>query len=92
MPENFTVLYLKFKQETQTLVYIVKKMQMEQQRVKTLIRLSPRNSLIWVCTICPDQSVLKLRIITEEEIRSVFDDNQGIILLISIKTYVVGAH
>ena len=25
---------------------------------------SDQRSLIWVCTICPDQSVLKLRVIT----------------------------
>ena len=38
-------------------------MQMEKQTVKTPIRLL-RSSLIWVCTICPDQSVRKLKIIT----------------------------
>ena len=42
MPENFAVIYLKFNQRDQTLGYFVKKMQMEQQTVKTLIRL-----LLW---------------------------------------------
>ena len=38
-PENLTVIYLKFKQRVQTLEYFVKKLQMEKQTVKTLIRL-----------------------------------------------------
>ena len=39
MPESFAVIYLKLKHRGQTLGYFVKKMQMELQRVKTLIRL-----------------------------------------------------
>ena len=38
-PENFAVICLKFKQRGKTLGYLVKKMQMEKQTVKTLIRL-----------------------------------------------------
>ena len=38
-PENFAVIYLKFKGRGKTLGYFVKKMQMEKQTVKTLIRL-----------------------------------------------------
>ena len=40
-PENFAVIYLKFKQRGQTLGYFIKQMQMESQTVKlkTLIRL-----------------------------------------------------
>ena len=38
-PENFAVIYLKFKQKAQTLGFFVKKMQMEKQTVKTMIRL-----------------------------------------------------
>ena len=38
-PENFAVIYLKFKQRGKTLGYFLKKMQMELQTVKTLIRL-----------------------------------------------------
>ena len=53
-PENFAVIYLKFKQRGQTLGYFIKKMQMELQTVKTLIRLLLE--LIWVCTVCPDLS------------------------------------
>ena len=37
--ENFAVIYLKFKKRGQTSGYFVKKMQMEYQTVKTLIRL-----------------------------------------------------
>ena len=37
-PENFAVIYLKINQRGQTLGYFVKKMQMEEQMVKTLIR------------------------------------------------------
>ena len=37
--ENLAVIYLKFKQRCQTLAYFAKKMQMEKQTVKTLIRL-----------------------------------------------------
>ena len=39
MPETFAVNYLKFKQRLQILGFFVKKMQMEWQTVKTLIRL-----------------------------------------------------
>ena len=39
MPENFALMYLKFKQRGQTIGYFIKKMQMEKQTVKTLIRL-----------------------------------------------------
>ena len=38
-PENFAVIFLKFKQRGQTLQYFIKTMQMEWQTVKTLIRL-----------------------------------------------------
>ena len=38
-PENFAVIYLKFKHRDKTLRYFVKKMQMEKQTVKTLISL-----------------------------------------------------
>ena len=38
-PENFAVIYLKFKKRGQTFGYFVKKMQMEKQTVETLIRL-----------------------------------------------------
>ena len=41
-PENFVVIYLKFKQRGKTFGYFTKKMQMEKQTVKTLIRL-----LLW---------------------------------------------
>ena len=41
MPEDFAVIYLKFKQRGQILGYLVKMMQMEKQTVKTLIRLLP---------------------------------------------------
>ena len=43
-PENLAVIYLEFKQRVQTLeyMYFVKKLQMEKQTVKTLIR------LLWV--------------------------------------------
>ena len=37
--KNYAVNYLKFKQRGQTIEYFVQKMQMEQQTVKTLIRL-----------------------------------------------------
>ena len=40
--------------------YFVTMVQMEKQTVKTLIR----SSLIWVCTVCPNLSVRKLRVIT----------------------------
>ena len=64
IPENFAVIYLKFKQRGKT-GYFVKKMQMEKQTLKTQIRLLySRSSLIWVCTVCPDLYVQKLRIIT----------------------------
>ena len=38
-PEKFAVIYLKFIQKDKTLDYFVKKMQMEKQTVRTLIRL-----------------------------------------------------
>ena len=38
-PENFDVIYLKSKRRGKTLGYFVKKMQMEKETVKTLIRL-----------------------------------------------------
>ena len=62
MPENFAVIYLKFKQRGQTLGYFVKKMQMDLQTVKTLIRLL--QNPIWVYTVCPNLFVRILRIIT----------------------------
>ena len=39
-PENFAVIYLKFKQRGQTLWFFAD--------------CSSRSSLIWVCTVCPD--------------------------------------
>ena len=39
MPENVAAIYLKFKKRGQTFGYFIKKMQMEGQTVKTLIRL-----------------------------------------------------
>ena len=63
-PENFAVIYLKFKQRGQTLGYFVKMMQWNSKQWRPWSDCSSRSSLIWVCTVCPDLSVQKLRIIT----------------------------
>ena len=52
MPENFAVIYLKFKQRGQTL------------RVFCQNGANGIANSVWVCTVCPDLSVQKLRIIT----------------------------
>ena len=49
-PENFAVIYLKFKQRGQTLWFFIKKMQWNRKQ--------------WVCTVCPALPVQNLMIIT----------------------------
>ena len=64
-PQKFTVNYLEFKQRGQTIEYFVQKMQVEQQTVKTLIRLllQEQSDLGLHCLPRP-LSVRKLRVIT----------------------------
>ena len=67
--EDFAVIYLKFKQRDQIIGYFIKKdpygiadsEDPDQTAPRLLLK---RSSLIWVCTVCPDLSVCKLRIIT----------------------------
>ena len=67
---KFAVITLKVEQDGFSLEKCIQKMQRELQTVYTLIRLlltdCSRSSLIWVCTVCPDLSVRKLRIITAD--------------------------
>ena len=54
-PENFAVIYLKFKQRGKTWVFC-------QNGANGIANSEDRSCLIWVCTICPHLSVPKLRV------------------------------
>ena len=65
MPESFAVIYLKFKQRSQTFKGILSKW-CKWNSIQCRLRsdCSSRSSLILVCTVCPDLSAGKLRVIT----------------------------
>ena len=58
MPEIFAVIYLRFKQRGQTLRVFC---QNGANRIANSE--DPDQTAIWVCTVCPDLSVQKIRVI-----------------------------
>ena len=69
--KNFAVIYLKFKQKSQTIEYFVEIANSEEPD-PTAPQGAVWSSLIWVCTICLDLSVRKLRIITVSDTLACF--------------------
>ena len=64
MPEIFAEIYLKFKQKGQILRVFCQNCANGIVNSEDPDQTAPRSSLIWVCTVCPDLSVRKLRVIT----------------------------
>ena len=62
-PENFAVIYLKFKQRGQTSGNFAKKANGIAYSGDPDHAYCPRSSLIWICTVCPDLPVQKHRVI-----------------------------
>ena len=60
------MIYLKFKQRGQSLGYFVIWCNWNSKQCRPWSDCSSRSSLIRACTVCPDLSVLKLRVITVE--------------------------
>ena len=68
IPEKIAVITLNLEQCGFIVESCVQTMSTELQTVKTLIRLG---GLMWVCSVCPDRSVRKLRIITVTEVNPI---------------------
>ena len=70
-PEKFAVVTLKLNKEALPWSNVSKRCRGNCKQCRPWSHCSSRSSLIWVCTVCPDLSVRKLRIILVKR-RSVF--------------------
>ena len=73
-PEIFAVIYLKLKQRGQTVRVFCQNGANGIANSEDTDQTAPRSSLIWVCTICPDLSVRKLKVITVFRIYTVYSN------------------